>query len=176
MPNKVLFVDDEPHVTEALKRVLRKQPYEVLSANSAEGALEILAREPVDVVVSDERMPGMSGSQFLAIVCRDYPDTIRMMLTGHASLEAAIRAINEGEIYRFFTKPCNEVDLAVTIRQALQLKDLMAESQQLRQVVQDQTAILQKMENHHPGITNVKRDLDGAIVVDDADCALGMPE
>lgn len=176
MQCKVLFVDDEPHVTEALKRSLSKQPYEVLSANSAEEALKILEREPVHVVVSDEKMPGMSGSEFLAIVCQKYPGTIRMILTGQASLEAAIRAINEGEIYRFFTKPCNGADLAITIRQALQLKDLMAESLRLRQTVRRQTAILQELEKEHPGITGVKRNLEGTIVVDDTDCALGVPE
>ena len=176
MSRKILFVDDEPHVTEALKRSLCKQPYEVLSANSAKEALEILEREPVNVVISDEKMPGMSGSEFLAIVCRKYPETIRMILTGQASLEAAIRAINEGEIYRFFTKPCSGADLAITIRQALQLKDLMAESLLLRQTIRRQTAILHDLEKDHPGITGVKRNLDGAIVVDDADCALGMLE
>jgi two-component system probable response regulator PhcQ len=107
MPRRVLFVDDEPHVTESLKRALRKEPYEVLSANSADEALEVLARQPVDVVISDEKMPGMQGSEFLAVVCKQYPETIRIIMTGHGSIEAAIRAINEGEIYRFLTKPCN---------------------------------------------------------------------
>jgi len=85
MARKVLFVDDELHVTEGLKRALRKEPYEIMSANSADKALEILARQPVDIVVSDEKMPGMSGSEFLTVVCRKYPDTIRIILTGHAS-------------------------------------------------------------------------------------------
>jgi len=74
MTRKVLFVDDEPHVTDSLKRSLRKEPYEVLSADSASEALKVLAREPVDVVVSDEKMPGMQGSEFLGRVCKLYPE------------------------------------------------------------------------------------------------------
>lgn len=123
MTHKVLFVDDEPLVTEALKRSLSEEEYKILTANSADEALDILAREPVDVVVADEKMPGMSGSEFLAAVCQEHPDTIRIMLTGQASLEAAVRSINEGEIYRFLTKPWNKDNLAITIRQALQQKD-----------------------------------------------------
>ena len=82
-------------------------------------------------------------------------------------MEAAIRAINEGEIYRFFTKPCNEVDLAITIRQALQLKDLMAKSRQLLEKVRCQSALLKELERKHPGITSVKRSPSDAIIVDD---------
>ena len=165
MNRKVLFVDDEPHVTDSLKRSLRKEPYEILSANSASEALKMLAREPVDVVVSDEKMPGMQGSEFLAQVCKLYPETVRIILTGHGSMEAAIRAINEGEIYRFLTKPCNEVDLAVTIRQALQLKDLKAISQRLLEKNKNQSAVLRELEKKHPGITKVERDSKGAIIL-----------
>jgi two-component system probable response regulator PhcQ len=167
MPHKVLFVDDEPHVTDSLRRALRKEPYDVLSAHSADEALRVLARESVDVVVSDEKMPGMPGSEFLAMVCKLYPETIRIILTGQASMEAAIRAINQGEIYRFLTKPCNEADLAFTIRQALQLKDLMVISRRLWEKTKRQSSILQELEREHPGITRVKRDSTGAIIMDD---------
>ena len=86
MQHKVLFVDDEPNGTKALKRALRREPYDILSAGSADESLEMLERESVDVVVSDENMPGMTGSEFLAVVYEKYPDTIRIILTGHASL------------------------------------------------------------------------------------------
>ena len=172
MQHKVMFVDDEPHVTAGLKRTLRKEPYTVLSANSADEALDILKREPVDVIVSDENMPGMSGAEFLTVVRRKYPDTIRIILTGHANLDAAIRAINGGEIYRFLTKPCNEVDLSVTIRQALQQKDLMAESRELLKKVRFQSALLKDLEEEYPGITHVKRSNQGAVILDESDCDL----
>ena len=120
MKPKILLVDDEPNITQALTKRLRHEDYEILSAPSAEEALQILAREPIDVVVADEQMPGMSGSELLAVVSREYPDTVRIILTGQANLEAAVRAINEGQIYRFLEKPCAAEELAAIIRQAVQ--------------------------------------------------------
>jgi DNA-binding NtrC family response regulator len=119
---RVLFVDDDPSVTDAMRRSLRDEPYQVATAGSGDEALAVLRKGPVDVIVSDEMMPGMSGSDLLALVRRDYPGTARMILTGQATLDAAIRAINEGEVYRFFTKPARTIDLALAIRQALALK------------------------------------------------------
>lgn len=167
MSHKILFVDDEPNVTNALKHTLRKEKYDILTANSADEALEILGRELVDVVVSDEKMPGMPGSQLLAKVRKEYPDTVRIILTGQASLEVAVRAINKGEIYRFLTKPCNGMELTVTIRQALQQKKLMAESRKLLKMTRQQSDLINDMEAIHPGITEVKRDAKGAIIIDD---------
>ena len=167
MNHNVLIVDDERTITDMLKDALSREPYNILIAASAEEALAVLTREQVDVVISDEKMPGMPGSEFLAIVRQKYPDTIRMILTGYASLESAIRSINEGEIYRFFTKPFNVFDLAVTIRQALQQKDLMKETQRLLKVVKRQSAFIDEMEQQYPGITKVKRDAEGAIIIDE---------
>src|SRR2546425_2358089 len=153
MQPRVLLVDDEPHVTEALKRVLREEAYDIRTASSARTALQILAREAVDVVVSDERMPGMSGSEFLATVRRSYPNTVRILLTGHASLEAAVRAINEGEVYRFLTKPCKEADLTRAIEHALQRKERLIASQPPFVTTEGQSAPLHELEQEYPGIT-----------------------
>ena len=90
----ILFVDDEPNVTDGLKRALRREPYEFLTATSGAAALKILEGQYVDVVVSDEQMPGLSGSVFLSMVRKQFPHTIRMILSGHASLDAAVRAIH----------------------------------------------------------------------------------
>ncbi|MFH0926647.1 MAG: response regulator [bacterium] len=169
MSHKVLFVDDEPNVTHALKRSLRNEPYEILSANSAKEALEIIKSHNLDVVISDEMMPDMTGSKFLAIVHKQYPDTIRMILTGHANLDSAVRAINEAGVYRFFTKPCNEIDLAITIRQAIQQKDLMAETKRLLKIVQKQQCFIEEMEKRYPGIADLKEDASGAIIMEDSD-------
>ncbi len=166
MQHKVLIVDDEPAIRDILKDVLSREPYDILTAGSAEEALTLLAREPVDVVISDEKMPGISGSEFLAVVRQKFPDTIRIILTGHASLESAIRAINEGEIYRFFTKPCNVRDLAITIRQALQQKNFMKENQRLFKMGKEQPALIEALEKQYPGITEVKRDARGVIIID----------
>ena len=90
-----------------------------------------------------------------------------MILTGHASLDSAIRAINEGEVYRFFIKPCNVFDLAMTIRQAIKLNDLMKESRRLLKIVKRQSALIESLESQYPGITKIKRDAEGDIVIDD---------
>lgn len=127
----VLFVDDEKHVVESLRDALRRMPFLILTATSGEGALKILRATAVDVVVSDERMPSMTGTELLAKVRELYPDSVRIVLTGHATLEVAIKAINEGEVYRFLSKPCKAVDLAQTIQEGLRLKRLERSSREL---------------------------------------------
>jgi DNA-binding NtrC family response regulator len=168
----VMFVDDDPGVTAALKRVLRHEPYEVIEETSADGALRVLGARPVDVVFSDEQMPGMSGSAFLAEVRRRFPRTIRMILSGQATLEAAVRAINEGRVYRFFLKPCHPSDVKAAIRQSLEQRQLADLSRQLLQRHQKQAQQLRALEHHSPGITQLHTDADGAIIVEetDADC------
>ncbi len=163
---KILFVDDEPNILSALTRSQRNEPYEVLSASCPEEALEILARESVDVVISDEQMPGMPGSEFLAMVARLYPETIRIILTGEGSLNSAIRSINEGSIYRFLRKPCHTIDLTLTIHQALEHRELVVMSQKLLKENKQQSIILQNLEKEHPGILNLKKDDDGTLLLD----------
>jgi two-component system probable response regulator PhcQ len=165
----ILLVDDEPYVTQALQRLLRHEPYEVLSAISADKAQKILDSRHVDVVVSDEQMPGMSGSQFLCQVRKQFPHTIRMILSGQASLEAAVRAINEGEVYRFFLKPCNPTDLVFTIQQALSHKRLEEQSRRLLREFQRQAAMIENVKGRMPELMRLHMDDHGAVVVDEAD-------
>ncbi|MEN6439513.1 MAG: response regulator [Syntrophobacter sp.] len=169
MAYRILLVDDEPMVLEALKRTLHKEPYEILCATSGNEALAILDAQSVDAVIADEMMPGMLGSELLAAVCRRYPDTMRIILTGYAGLESALRAINEGQIYRYLTKPCNELELKITIRQAIQHRELAVMSRRLLKKAKHQNTILQQLESNHPGITVLQRDSTGTIVIDDGD-------
>ena len=168
MEHTILIVDDEPFITEILTEALSREPYVILTAGSAEDALGLLAQMQVDVIISDEKMPGMSRSEFLAVVRKKYPDTIRMILTGHGSLESAMRAINEGQIYRFFTKPCNVLDLAMTIRKAIQQNDLKKAIQRLLSMEKRQSVFIKTLEKQYPGITKVNRDSRGEIIIDDA--------
>ncbi len=142
MNQTVLLVDDDPHLLAALRRALRSEPYEVLLAETAGAALWLLASDRVDVLVTDQRMPGMSGAEFLAKVRAEYPHVISIMLTGHADLATAISAINAGEVYRFFTKPCDAGSLATAIRQALQLKTLIRQARRLLDTVRRQAVEL----------------------------------
>lgn len=169
---KILFVDDEPHITSALVRAMRHEPCETFNVESAKAGLELLTKEHIHVVVSDEQMPGMSGSEFLTIVRDKYPDTIRIILTGQASLEATIRAINEAGVYRFFTKPCSAVDLKATIRQALQQKQLVKQTRKLLEKYQKQAAAIEQLEVSSPGLLSLETDEDGAILVEDVEANL----
>ena len=175
-PTVVLLVDDEPFVTEALKRALRREPYVFLTATSGEEAHDILKGEHVDVVISDEQMPGMSGAEFLSIVRRQFPRTIRMILSGQASLDAAVRAINEGGVHRFFLKPCNPTDLAITIRHAMEHQRLQEQSRRLLIGFQRQAALLARFNDRESALLRVDTDEQGAVVVNDSDEELDVNE
>lgn len=166
MRHRVLLVDDDANLLDGLRRTLRKEPYEILAATSAEEALGVLGRQKVDVVISDQDMPGMSGTVFLAAVRQRFPDTVRFMLTGKATLETAVEAINDGAIRRFFTKPCNNVDLAVTIRQALEERELMRAAARLLDRVKRQASLIGRLEREQPGISRVSRDEEGRILLE----------
>jgi CheY-like chemotaxis protein len=130
-----LLVDDDPRLLAALRRALHSEPYELLDAASPGAALWVLSTRHVDVLVTDEQMPGMSGTEFLTRVRAEYPHVISIMLTGHADLRTAMSAINSGEVYRFFTKPCDAGSLAVAIRHALQLRMLIRQTRRLLDLV-----------------------------------------
>jgi DNA-binding NtrC family response regulator len=111
-------VDDEPSILSSIRRVLRGQSYRVLTANSALEALEILARDEVQVILSDQRMPQMSGTEFLARVKLLHPDTVRLVISGYTQLDSVIDAVNQGSIYKFLTKPWDEEQLREHLREA----------------------------------------------------------
>jgi CheY-like chemotaxis protein len=113
----VLIVDDEPNVIAALRRALSKERYEVLTAGSGEEGLDILARHNVGVVLSDQRMPGISGTEFLRRVMAMYPDTVRMILSGYKDLNTITDSINTGYIFKFISKPWNEHFLRTCIKE-----------------------------------------------------------
>jgi len=125
MTEKVLCVDDDANIVEAYKRGLRKQ-FDITGAlGGREGLQAVKASGPFAVVVSDLRMPGMDGIQFLSSVRKMSPDTVRMMLTGNAELETAIEAVNEGHIFRFLTKPCPPQDLSKALYAGIRQHQLL---------------------------------------------------
>ncbi len=119
----VLFVDDDPGVLANLRRGLWREPLEILTASSARAALELLRQREVDVVVSDEKMPEMGGAEFLTLVRQLHPETCRVLLSGQADVDAALRAINDARVFRFLTKPCPPADLAGCIGEALAARE-----------------------------------------------------
>ena len=133
---RVLLVDDEESILRALGRLLRGQPYEVVTAGGAEEALRLLEREPAHLVMSDHRMPGQTGVEFLREVRRRWPDTIRIILSGYTEVKAIIDAINDGEVYKYLTKPWNEEEIKLHLVRALEQYELQAENARLtREIV-----------------------------------------
>ena len=131
MSEKVLFVDDDPNLLAACERNFRRR-FQVETAAGGEAGLQRIAeRGPFAVVVSDRQMPQMDGIQFLSLVRERAPDTVRLMLTGNADLEGAIKVVNEGNIFRFLTKPCSLEVLGKAVEDALQQYQLVTAEKEL---------------------------------------------
>ncbi|MDO8034221.1 response regulator [Janthinobacterium sp. SUN128] len=123
-PRTLLLVDDEPNILASLKRLLRRDGYHILTAGSGQEGLEVLASHVVDVIVSDQRMPGMLGADFLRKAKLLCPQTIRIMLSGYTELQAVTDAVNEGAIFKFLTKPWEDHQLREHIAEAFRLKGI----------------------------------------------------
>lgn len=132
----LLLVDDEQNIVSSLKRLLRRDGYHILTANSGQEGLDILAASEVDVIISDQRMPGMTGVEFLRNVKELYPATIRMVLSGYTELTSVTDAINEGAVFRFLTKPWDDEKLRDYIKEAFRYKELADDNRQLSLKVQ----------------------------------------
>jgi len=161
----VLLVDDDPGVIQGLRLALRREKFDVRTASSAEQALRVMAGETIDIVISDQEMPGMKGMDLLARIRETHPETIRFILTGNATLDVALEAINRGAVTRFFVKPCSSHDLATAIREALERRELMRQAARLLRTVKRQEALLDQIERHHPGISTVARSATGAVIL-----------
>lgn len=127
----LLLVDDEESILSALKRLLRREGYRILSAGSGAEGLELLAKNDVDVIVSDQRMPNMTGEEFLRLAKELYPDTVRMVLSGYADMQSITNAINQGAIYKFLSKPWDDQGLKDNILEAFRHKELSDENGRL---------------------------------------------
>jgi len=171
---KILLVDDESNVLKAISRLLRD--YDITAITSPEEALLIASKTNFDVVISDYRMPGMNGVEFLIQLMKIQPDSIRMILTGYADLESAQTAINEAGVYRFINKPWNNIEITNAVKTGLELKLMTEENIRLANQVRDQQlqlnekdAILSALEKEEPGITQVDWAPDGSIIINEAD-------
>lgn len=131
MSEKILFVDDEPSVLDGYRRLLHKEFSLDTAIGGVEGLAAIAEHGPYAVVISDIRMPGMDGVQFLSKVRAQSPDTVRIALTGHADIEAAINSVNEGAIFRFLTKPCPKETLAKAVTTGLMQHRLITAEKEL---------------------------------------------
>jgi len=129
---KILCVDDERNVLKALNRLFMDEDYEIFIAESGAEGLEALQQEPgIQLVISDYRMPEMNGVDFLKKVYKDWPDTIRIVLSGYADTASIVAAINEGQIYKFIPKPWNDDELKSTIAKAIENYELKMKNREL---------------------------------------------
>ncbi len=138
----VLVVDDEPNILSALRRMLRAHGYRVQTAPGGSEALALLAQTPVDLIISDMRMPEMNGAEFLRRSREHVPDAVRILLTGYADIASTIDAVNNGEIFRYVSKPWNDEALLATLRDGLERKQLERERDRLLATVTQQHAQL----------------------------------
>jgi len=144
-PQTLLLVDDEPSILSALRRLFRPCGYRILTSESGAGGLELLAKEDVDLVISDMRMPEMDGAQFLEQVRTGWPRIIRILLTGYADITSTVNAINKGEIYRYVSKPWDDHDIVLMVRDALQSQRLRSENARLLALTQNQNEELKAL-------------------------------
>ncbi len=129
----LLLVDDEVNVTKALKRAFRRENYNIFVAHNGKEALELLQEQPVEVVISDYMMPGMTGAELLREIKKRYPETIRIMLTGHADTQAVMSAIKDGAVYKFILKPWNDDDLRVNVALGIEKYELLKQNRKLNE-------------------------------------------
>ncbi|SHN43391.1 response regulator [Chitinophaga sp. CF418] len=126
----ILYVDDEIHNLNAFKASFRRL-YTVFTATSAEEAEEVLAKQEIQIIISDQRMPKMTGIEFFESILDKYPEPIRMLLTGYADINAVIDAINKGQVYKYFSKPWNDDELKQNIDKAYEVYSLRKENKEL---------------------------------------------
>jgi two-component system probable response regulator PhcQ len=175
----VVIVDDEPHVLNALGRLLRGENYSLSTTTNPTDVIDVVRRTPVSLIISDYEMPELNGIELLKTVKAISPETIRVILTGKADMKATVQAINEGEVFRFITKPWDDEDLKITVRHALMQYDLWSENRQLVRTVQAQQDALREIEEQYPGISKgaeTRRGGQDVYVIDERELPETMDE
>lgn len=159
----VLALDDEENILNSLKRLFLNEPYNVATTSNAKEAMEIVTREEIKVVLSDYRMPDMSGVEFLGKVKMKKPDVLRILFTGFADIAAAEEAINEGEVYRFISKPWNTEELKTTIRQAIEHYDLVLENRNYLKTTEKKNEELEVLNKKLKGMYEIQKEFTSTV-------------
>jgi len=167
---KILIVDDDPNILAILKEVLDYSgDFEVFIAESSKAALNVLENKAIDLLITDEGMPEVSGGELLKIVSEIYPNMVRFMLTGRKTLEMAQMAVNNNLIDGFFTKPWDSFEMQVSITNALLKKKAELENIELKSENNKMGRALRKLELEHPGSTLKSTTDTGSIILDPND-------
>ena len=163
---RILVVDDEQSICSAIRRSLRRDGYQVEGSSDPTHVMAYLAENPVDAIISDHLMAGMTGLELLGLVRTRYPDCLRMMLTAHADMQTAIDAINHGEIFRFITKPWDDALLKATLHIGLERRDEERRNREMLRLVWRHAEHTRSLEEEFPGISRVNRDEEGAVILE----------
>ena len=139
----LLVIDDEVEITKSIFRQFRRK-YKVHTATNGNDALDIMEKEPIQVVLSDQRMPGMTGVDFFGKIKNKYPDALKMILTGYSDIEAVVGAINDGQVFRYLTKPWSPVELDMAVKEAFETHELITSKKRLMIELQNANKSLEK--------------------------------
>lgn len=163
----ILVVDDEEMMRDMMSKALKGCGYAVLTATSAEEGMALIEVNNIDLVISDQIMPGgMSGIEFLQFIRSSHPEILTILLTGFPNLETAMDAINTAGVYKFLTKPFELNELIVAIKRSFEVMDIAKERNQLMNKIKSYESRLDELEKEHPGITHVVRDENGHIITE----------
>jgi len=139
----LLIIDDEIEITKSIARQFRKK-YQVFSATSAKEGMAIMEKEHIQVILSDQRMPDMTGVDFFSVIKDKYPDALKLLITGYSDIEAVIGAINEGQVFRYVTKPWNPIELESIVKEAFEKYELITNNRKLMLSLQDSNLRLEE--------------------------------
>ncbi len=156
---KILFVDDEKEILSSIRRQLRKEMYNIVTCNSGQEALDLLEKEEIPIIVSDERMPDMNGLKLMKRVKKLYPDSIRIILSGYADSQTVIEAINQGEIYRFIPKPWKQEELTLSIEGAIEKWKIVQHNKTFMKQIVDENKRLKMRLSYRESKLNLSQDV-----------------
>ncbi len=164
----ILLVDDEKNILNSISRLLQEDNREIITAESSRQALEKLKSiGGVDLVISDNRLPDFSGIDFLIKVKQLYPDTIRVLITGYPDVESVIHAINKGQVYRFITKPWDNEEIKIIVKQALDFYDVLKDNRSLLRIARQQADLLKSVKQKYPDISQAEFDKSSLYIIEE---------
>lgn len=164
---RIMLVDDEENIVRALTRSLRATGWDVVSHTDPHEALRDLEARTFAAIISDYRMPEISGVQFLEYCRFRQPETVRIILSAYADKDAILDAVNTAQVFRFLVKPWSDKELQMVLLDAVEKHRMAMKTQRLMKLVNAQRSALEEMERRHPGLVSVRRDLDDAILLEE---------
>ena len=169
-PISVLILDDDKELLSSIERLFASEPYGIFTTTHPFEALGVLSREAIKVVVSDQRMPMVSGSNFLKEVKENFPHTVRILFTGHADMRAAEEAVNKGQVFAFFSKPCDPDALLAAIRKGIEIYYRAEEDRRILEFLKMSLPELrQALSEAKADLEAIKADAAGTLSADQLD-------